>query len=65
MKNKIISIITVTVMLFTLISGSMSASALVDTSIKYGDVDGNGSIDVMDARTALMAAAGLEAITDE
>lgn len=65
MKNKIISIITVTVMLFTLISGSMYASALVDTSIKYGDVDGNGSIDVMDARTALMAAAGLEAITDE
>lgn len=65
MKNKIISIITVTVMLITLFSSSMSAAALVDNTVKYGDIDGNGVIDTADARTALMAASGLKEITDE
>lgn len=64
MKNKIISVIIVTVMLITLISTSMSASAIVDATISYGDVDGNGTIDTIDARTALMVASGLKEITD-
>ena len=64
MKNKIISIITVTVMMITLFSASMSASAIVDTSITYGDVDGNGIVDTLDARALLMAASGIKEITD-
>ncbi len=65
MKNKIISIIMVTVLLITLMSASMSASAIVDTTIAYGDFDGNGTIDTIDARNVLMAASGLKEITDE
>ncbi len=64
MKNKIISIITVTVMLITLFSASMSASAIVDTTITYGDVDGNGTVDTLDARALLMAASGIKEIND-
>lgn len=64
MKNKIISVITVTVMLITLMSASMSASAMVDTTITYGDIDNNGVIDTIDARAVLMAAAGLKEIKD-
>ena len=63
MKNKIISIFVVTVMLFTLISTSLSASALVDSKIKYGDIDGSGVVDTSDARTALMVAAGLDTLS--
>ena len=64
MKNKIISIITVTVMLFTLMSASMSASAMVDTTITYGDIDGNDVVDTVDARAVLLAASGIKEITD-
>ncbi len=64
MKNKFISIITVTILLVALLSSSMCASALVDKSIYYGDIDGNGVVDTIDARAVLMAAAGLKAIKD-
>ncbi|MBQ8182377.1 MAG: dockerin type I repeat-containing protein [Clostridia bacterium] len=65
MKTKIVSIIMVVVMLFTLMSASISASAIFNNDIRYGDVDGNDVIDTADARLALMAAAGLGIIDDE
>lgn len=63
MKNKIISVIVVTVMLFTLMSATLSASALVDSKVKYGDIDADGVVDTSDARDALMAAAGLDTLS--
>lgn len=65
MIKKIISIITVVVMLFTIMATSFSASAIFESDILYGDIDGNGAVDTADARLALMAAAGLKNITDE
>ena len=65
MIKKIISIITVVVMLFTIMATSFSASAIFESDILYGDIDGNGAVDTGDARLALMAAAGLKNITDE
>ena len=64
MKKRIISVITVVVMLFSMMATSISASAIFENDILYGDIDGNATIDLADARLALMAAAGLKTITD-
>lgn len=65
MIKKIISVVTAVVLLISVTAVSFSASAIFEDNILYGDVDNNGSVDTVDARLALKAAAGLESITDE
>lgn len=62
MIKRIFSVITTAAMVLSICA--VSASALVDTSIKYGDFNGNGDIDIDDASAVLKAAAGLGKITD-
>jgi hypothetical protein len=52
------------VMVFTLCAIGTPATAIVDTSIFYGDIDGDGNITTKDAQLALRVAAGLEVIAD-
>lgn len=65
MAKKIISIVTVVVMLFSVMAMSFTASAMVENNILYGDIDNNKVVNTEDARVALMVAAGLESIDDE
>ncbi len=65
MAKKIISIVIVVVMLFSVMAMSFTASAMVENNILYGDIDDNKVVDTNDARIALMVAAGLENIDDE
>ena len=62
MTKRILCLFTVAVMIFSVFS--VSASALVDTSILYGDVDGDKDVDTSDASAVLRAAAGLSSIKD-
>ncbi len=60
MKNRLIAAILSLVMIFS--SASMLVSA---DSFMLGDVDGNGKITAMDARTVLRAAAKIETLPEE
>lgn len=60
MKNKITAVILVMTLLFS--SSMILASA---NNFMLGDVDGNGKITAMDARTALRAAAKIETLSEE
>lgn len=62
MIKRILCLLTVAVMVFALFS--VSASALVDTTILYGDFDGDKDVDTDDASAVLKAAAGLSSIKD-
>ncbi len=64
MSKKIFAMLLTITLLFSVVSMSFSANALIDTSIKYGDVDGDDDIDIDDCRIALAAAAGIESIKD-
>ena len=64
MRKRLISITLAMAMIFTLCAIGTPAAAVVDTSIFYGDIDGDGSITTKDAQLALRVAAGLETITD-
>ncbi len=62
--KKIFSAFLVTVMLFSVTAFCVPANALIDTSILYGDANGDGAVDTEDAQIVLKAAAGLESIKD-
>ncbi len=65
MTKKLLAVLIVLSVVLSMFSLSFSASALVDTSIKYGDIDGDDDVDLDDCLIALNAAAGLKKITDE
>lgn len=65
MIKKILSVMIVVSLVFAVCASGLSASALVDTSITYGDYDGNGKVEISDA-SAVLKVAGLQAsITDD
>ncbi len=64
MTKKILALMLVLSVVLSMFSLSFSANALVDTSIKYGDIDGNGVVDTNDCMLALKSAAGLKEITN-
>ncbi len=64
MFKKFISILVVATIICSVFSLGMSAAALVDTNIIYGDVNGDGKVDTTDANIALKAVAGLSSITE-
>ncbi len=62
--KKILALILTLAVVLSVFSLSFSASALVDTSVKYGDIDGDGDVDTDDCMLAMRSVAGLELITD-
>lgn len=62
MSKKILCLLTVVVMAFSILS--VSASALIDTTIIYGDFNGDKKTDLSDASEILKVAAGLANIKD-
>ena len=65
MSKKIISVLTILVLVVSIMSTAINAFAIIEKDVLFGDVDGNGATDTVDARLALMSAAGIKAITDE
>ncbi len=65
MFKKLISVFLVTALVFSLFAVSFSASALVDTTIVYGDFDGKNGVTTSDAIAVLKVCALLDSITDE
>lgn len=65
MSKKIISLLMVIVLVASLMSMAITSSAMINADIVYGDVDGDGVVSTVDARLALMSAAGILVITDE
>lgn len=63
MIKRILSVAVIVAMIFSVCS--VSASALVDTTIKYGDFSGDGVVDTSDASEVLKVAAGLGSIKDD
>ncbi len=64
MIKRTLSLLLTGAMMLALCIAGAPATAVVDTSIFYGDIDGNGSISTEDAQLALRVAAGLEVIED-
>ena len=62
--KKFISILTVITLLLSMGALSLTASALIDADIVYGDLNGDGKVDLNDAIGVLEAAAGLNSISD-
>jgi hypothetical protein len=65
MTKKIISVFLVVSVLFALFATSFSASALVDTTITYGDFDGKNGVTTSDAVEVLKVSAMLGTINNE
>lgn len=64
MIKRLLSVALSVAMIFTLCAIGTPANAVIDTSINYGDIDGNGTVTTADAQLALRVAAGLEVIED-
>ncbi len=64
MFKKIISLILTVMVVCSVCALGINASALVDTTILYGDVNGDEVVDTIDANIVLKAAAGLTEIYD-
>ncbi len=64
MIKRLLSLTLSIAMIFTLCAVGTPANALVDTSVFYGDIDGDGQITTKDAQLALRVAAGLEVVED-
>ena len=62
--KKFISVLTAITLLFSMGALSLTAGALIDTSIVYGDLNGDGKVDTNDAIGVLEAAAGLRSIAE-
>ncbi len=62
--KKLICVLTVITLLFSMGALSLTASALIDTTVVYGDLNGDGKVDLNDALGVLEVAAGLSSITD-
>ena len=65
MFKKLMSVFLVTALVISLFAVSFSASALVDTSITYGDFDGKNGVTTSDAIAVLKVCALLDTVTDE
>jgi hypothetical protein len=65
MTKKIISVFLVVSVLFALFATSFSASALVDTTITYGDFDGKNGVTTSDAVEVLKVSAMLGTVNNE
>lgn len=64
MIKRLLSLTLSIALIFVFCAVGTPANAVIDTSINYGDVDGNGKISTEDAITVLRVAAGLETIED-
>lgn len=64
MIKRLLSLTLSIALIFAFCAVSTPANAVIDTTINYGDVDGNGKISTEDAITVLRVAAGLETIED-
>ena len=62
--KRFIAILTVITLLFSMGALSLTANALIDTTVVYGDLNGDGKVDLKDALGVLEVAAGLGSITD-
>ena len=62
--KRFISILTVITLLFTMGALSLTANALIDTTVVYGDLNGDGKVDLNDALGVLEVAAGLGSYSD-
>ncbi len=65
MLKKIITVITITALLCSALSAGFVSNAAYEDETVYGDVDGNKTVDTIDARLALQLAAGVVIIEDE
>lgn len=64
MIKRLLSLTLSIALIFVFCAVGTPANAVIDTTINYGDVDGNGKISTEDAITVLRVAAGLETIED-
>ncbi len=64
MMKKVFSLILCAVLLCSLCSFSLTASALIDTTIIYGDANGDEKVDTTDVNLVLRSVASLELITE-
>lgn len=62
--KKFVSILTVITLLFSMGALSLTANALIDTTVVYGDLNGDGKVDLNDALGVLEVAAGLGSYSD-
>lgn len=62
MTKRIFGLLLAVTLLFTLCNMATPATALIDTTIVYGDITGDGSVSTTDAIFALRVAAGLEVV---
>lgn len=65
MSKKILSLLMVIALVVSVLSTATTAFAIIEKDIMYGDVDGNNVVNTVDARLALMSAAGIQVLTDE
>lgn len=65
MSKKILSLLMVIALVISVLSTATTAFAIIEKDIMYGDVDGNNVVNTVDARLALMSAAGIQVLTDE
>lgn len=65
MIKKLLSVTICVVMLFSVFAFDFTASAVLDTSIVYGDFDGDGKVEIEDAQEVLKVAAKMASIKDE
>lgn len=64
MAKKVISALVIFAMLFAVVSMSVSASAVYEDGVLYGDVNGDKKVDTNDAKAVLKVVAGMETIDD-
>ncbi len=64
MIKRFLSIMVVVAIVLSLFAVNFTASALVNTKILYGDMNGDKVVDTSDASTVLKVAAGLATVTD-
>ncbi len=62
--KKFIAILTAITLLFSMGALSLTANALIDTTVVYGDLDDDGKVDLDDAIGVLKVASGLSSIAD-
>ena len=65
MFKRFITVLTVVALLCSAMSFSFSANASYTEEVLYGDVNGDGVVDTVDARLALQMAAGVVALENE
>lgn len=64
-KKRLLAILLALTILASVLSLGFNAGAVIDTSIKYGDIDNDKDVDTEDCMAALKAAAGIESLKEE